>query len=174
MFIDPNIEYLYNVLTPQLQKIEPHFKWRKINNEPLDIELEKVNSLIQNYGFFRSYVINDKMLMMGEYKIALPHIFKINGGIEFLNSVIKVGDGFNGKIVDNILYISYSIKYTPDPIRIISLSSNYLFSFINVSHFYLLLVEILTYYEKLDSDNLNILYQNAYNKNREFITNLMK
>ena len=169
MFINRNIEYLYNSMVPSLNKIIGQYTWKKIGDEPLDIELEKPKALVQNYTITRSYVVNDKMIMMGEVRIVLPPACIKSGSIEMLRGVLKNGDGFNCKIENNILFVGYSIKYTPDPVRIISLSANFLLSLINFGNFYLTLVEILSYYDKLSYDDFRILYQNAYNKNQEFM-----
>ncbi len=174
MFIDSNIQYLYETLEQYLHKISTHYKWNKLQNEPLDIDLEEFKANTQNYGFFRSYVLNDKMFMMGEYKMVIPDIIFSNGSIDFIKPLLKVGDGFNSQIIDNILYISYSIKYTPEPFKITTLAPNFLLSFINISHFYLILLDTLIYYEKLLQDDFGILYNHAYTKNREFLNNLLK
>ena len=175
MFIDSNIQYLYETLKQHLDNLHPHYKWNMLEKEPLTIDLEKLNVTIQNYGFFRSYVLNDKMIMMGEFKMVIPDVVIKTGVLNFINNAIKRDDGFNGDIVNNILCISYAIKYTPEPFKIMALGHNYLISFINVTHFYLILLETLTYYDRqLSYDDFCILYNNAYNRNREFLEKIMK
>ena len=169
MFINRNIEYLYNSMVPYLNKMNGQYTWRKTNDEPLDIEFEKPKAVVQNYVTTRSYIVNDKMIMMGEYRIVLPPACIKSGANNILKPFLKTGDGFNSLIENNILYIGYSIKYTPDPARIMSLSANFLLSLINVGNFFLTLVEILSYYDTLTPDNFRILYENANNSHQKFM-----
>lgn len=175
MFIDKNVEYLYENLKHHLNNFQSYYKWNLLEQEPLTIDLEKLNTSIQNYGFFKSYVLNDKMLMMGEVKMVIPDSVIKTGVLNYLNNIIKRDDGFNGDIYNNILYISYSIKFTPEPFKIMTLGHNYLISLINVSHFYMILLETLSYYNKqLSYDDFIILYNNAYTQNRAFLEKLIK
>ena len=175
MFIDKNVEYLYENLKHHLNNIKSYYKWNLLQQEPLEIDIEKLNTSIQNYGFFRSYVLNDKMLMMGEVKMVIPDSVIKTGVVNYINNVIKRDDGFNGDIYNNVLCISYAIKYTPEPFKIISLGFNFLISLINVSHFYLVLLETLSYYDRvLSYDDFSILYNHAYTQNRTFIEKLIK
>ena len=107
--------------------------------------------------------------------MVIPDAVIKTGVVNFLNNVIKRDDGFNGDIYNNILCISYAIKYTPEPFKITSLGPNFLISLINVTHFYLIFLEILSYYDRvLSYEDFSLLYNHAYTQNRAFIEKLIK